>query len=105
MTLSIITVGCRAEEPSFPRRLPSSSVPLKKNQYIIQFDDTPSGVASKRILEAARAEEATISIIRTIPTRNIIVAAFSSEEAAAKWKTQTTGIKYFEEGKVVTIEL
>lgn len=90
---------CLAREQTFRREKPSNLT--LQNQYIIQFEDTPSGLASKQYLEEATREA---NIVRIIPTRNILVATFSSEEAAVNWKTQTRGIKYFEKDSIAYID-
>ena len=94
-----VMVQCIQEDPppTFPRPKPNSLT--LKNQYIIQFEDTPKGNAAKHNLLAISEEG---KIVMEIPSRNIVVATFSSQQAAEKCRTQG-GINFLEKGKRIAM--
>ena len=93
MVAWLFATACTAEEPSSPLPTGEDEASLK-NQYIIQFYERPITTYGGAFLDDEIEE-----IVREIPSRKIVVAKFSSENAAARWKSKTRGIKYFEKGK------
>ena len=97
MFVWLFATTCTAEEPSFPLPTGEQDEASLENQYIIQFYDIPT--PSK---EAFLGDDIEV-IVREIPSRKIVVARFSSEKAAQRWKSNTKGIKYFEKGEKTVI--
>ena len=108
---------CLAEqeqENATVRRLVASSDPASidvSHQFIIQFERNELGEASKQNLsipssssnetdeEGSEEDDHDFKVVKEIKSRNIIVVQFRDSSAAAKWRKNAKGIKYFEKGE------
>ena len=86
---------CLAEEPSFPQAAKGVEELLVENQFIIQFDSADDFEQSKQGI----LNDDEVQVVRYIDTRNIGVYKFSSKKAAAEWRDDAVGVKYFEAGE------
>ena len=107
---------CLAEqEHATVRRLVASSYPASidvSHQFIIQFEKNELGEASKQNLsipstsssnetdeDGDEEEEDDFKVVKEIKSRNIKVVKFRDRAAAAKWRKNAKGVKYFEKGE------
>ena len=94
---------CSAEEPTFPYlKEDDGGDAFFNNQYIVQFHKNNAGeTTKKRLFNENGTDKDAPRVVRRINSRNISVVTFRSSQAASKWRERSTGIKYFEKGKLL----
>ena len=108
---------CLAEQErgTVRRLVASTSDPASidvSHQFIIQFERNELGEASKQNLsipstssrnetdeDGDEEEEDDFKVVKEIKSRNIKVVKFRDRAAAAKWRKNAKGVKYFEKGE------